>query len=42
MIFPQGVYGQLYGGIAQGLGYALMEQVTYAEAFSRRPTSSRP
>ena len=31
VIFPQGAYGQLYGGIAQGLGYALMEQITYAE-----------
>ena len=30
VIFPQGAYGQLYGGIAQGLGYALMEQITYS------------
>ncbi len=29
VIFPQGAYGQLYGGIAQGLGYALMEQVVF-------------
>jgi CO/xanthine dehydrogenase Mo-binding subunit len=29
IIFPQGAYGQLYGGIIQGLGYALMEDVTY-------------
>ena len=33
VIFPQGAYGQLYGGIAQGLGYALMEQITYAEGY---------
>jgi CO/xanthine dehydrogenase Mo-binding subunit len=29
IIFPQGAYGQLYGGITQGLGYALMEQVIF-------------
>jgi len=29
VIFPQGAYGQLYGGIAQGLGYALLEQVIF-------------
>jgi CO/xanthine dehydrogenase Mo-binding subunit len=33
VIFPQGAYGQLYGGIAQGLGYALMEQMTYSNGF---------
>jgi CO/xanthine dehydrogenase Mo-binding subunit len=33
VIFPQGAYGQLYGGIAQGLGYALMEQITYSDGF---------
>ncbi|MGC8779968.1 MAG: xanthine dehydrogenase family protein molybdopterin-binding subunit, partial [Anaerolineae bacterium] len=33
VIFPQGAYGQLYGGIAQGLGYALMEQVTFVEGY---------
>ena len=33
VIFPQGAYGQLYGGIAQGLGYALMEQITYTEGY---------
>jgi CO/xanthine dehydrogenase Mo-binding subunit len=33
VIFPQGAYGQLYGGIAQGLGYALMEQLTYADGY---------
>jgi CO/xanthine dehydrogenase Mo-binding subunit len=29
VIFPQGAYGQVYGGIAQGLGYALMERVDF-------------
>ncbi len=33
VIFPQGAYGQLYGGIAQGLGYALMEQITYVNGY---------
>ncbi len=27
VLFPEGAYGQLYGGIAQGLGYGLMEEV---------------
>lgn len=29
VIFPQGIYGQLYGGVAQGLGYALTERIDY-------------
>lgn len=29
IIFPQGALGQLYGGMTQGLGYALMEQVDF-------------
>ena len=29
VIFPQGAYGQVYGGVAQGLGYALLEQVIF-------------
>ncbi len=33
VIFPQGAYGQLYGGIAQGLGYAVMEQITYVDGY---------
>ncbi len=33
VIFPQGAYGQLYGGIAQGLGYALMEQISYVNGY---------
>ncbi len=33
VIFPQGAYGQLYGGMTQGLGYALMERVDYDHGF---------
>jgi len=33
VIFPQGAYGQVYGGVGQGLGYALMEQVTFANGY---------
>jgi CO/xanthine dehydrogenase Mo-binding subunit len=33
VIFPQGAYGQVYGGIAQGLGYALTERVDYDDGY---------
>ncbi len=33
VIFPQGVLGQVYGGIAQGLGYALMERVDFDQGY---------
>ncbi len=33
VIFPQGAFGQLYGGIAQGLGYALLERVDYDNGY---------
>ncbi len=33
IIFPQGALGQLYGGITQGIGYALMERVDYDQGF---------
>jgi len=33
VIFLEGTYGQLYGGIAQGLGYALMEGLIYDEGY---------
>jgi CO/xanthine dehydrogenase Mo-binding subunit len=33
VIFPQGIEGQLYGGIAQGLGYALMERVDFDQGY---------
>jgi len=33
VIFPQGAQGQLYGGIAQGLGYALSERIDYVDGY---------
>jgi CO/xanthine dehydrogenase Mo-binding subunit len=33
VIFPQGIVGQLYGGITQGLGYALMERVDFDQGY---------
>jgi CO/xanthine dehydrogenase Mo-binding subunit len=33
VIFPQGAYGQIYGGVAQGLGYALYEDVDYMDGY---------
>jgi CO/xanthine dehydrogenase Mo-binding subunit len=33
VIFPQGALGQLYGGIAQGIGYALIERVDYDHGY---------
>ncbi len=33
VIFPQGALGQVFGGITQGLGYALMERVDYDQGF---------
>jgi CO/xanthine dehydrogenase Mo-binding subunit len=33
VIFPQGASGQLYGGITQGLGYALMERVDFDNGY---------
>ena len=33
IIFPQGALGQLYGGITQGLGYALMERVDFDKGY---------
>ena len=33
VIFPQGIAGQLYGGMTQGLGYALMERVDYDQGY---------
>jgi CO/xanthine dehydrogenase Mo-binding subunit len=32
-LFPQGIVGQLYGGITQGLGYALMERVDFDQGY---------
>ncbi len=33
VIFPQGALGQLYGGITQGMGYALMERVDFDNGY---------
>ncbi len=33
IIFPLGALGQLYGGITQGLGYALIERVDYNQGY---------
>ena len=33
IVFPQGAYGQMYGGIAQGLGYGLLEEMTYHQGY---------
>jgi CO/xanthine dehydrogenase Mo-binding subunit len=33
VIFPQGALGQLYGGMTQGLGYALMERVDFEQGY---------
>jgi CO/xanthine dehydrogenase Mo-binding subunit len=36
IIYPQGALGQMYGGIAQGLGYALLEDFQYRDAVPQR------
>jgi CO/xanthine dehydrogenase Mo-binding subunit len=33
VIFKQGADGQMYGGIGQGLGYAMMEEMKYDQGF---------
>jgi CO/xanthine dehydrogenase Mo-binding subunit len=33
VIFPQGAAGQIYGGVAQGLGYALLERITFDRGY---------
>ncbi|MDR3576124.1 MAG: xanthine dehydrogenase family protein molybdopterin-binding subunit [Anaerolineaceae bacterium] len=33
VIFPQGMQGQVYGGMALGLGYALMERIDYDQGY---------
>lgn len=32
-IFPAGAVGQVYGGVAQGLGYALMEEARFSDGY---------
>jgi CO/xanthine dehydrogenase Mo-binding subunit len=36
IIFPMGARGQLLGGIAQGLGYALMEGFSYKDGYPQK------
>ncbi len=33
VIFPQGAVGQMYGGIAQGLGYAHLEEMNFHQGY---------
>jgi CO/xanthine dehydrogenase Mo-binding subunit len=33
IIFPQGALGQMYGGVAMGIGYALTENVSFHEGY---------
>ncbi|MBN1313908.1 MAG: molybdopterin-dependent oxidoreductase, partial [Anaerolineales bacterium] len=33
IIFPQGAYGQVYGGVAQGLGYGVLEEITFNQGY---------
>jgi CO/xanthine dehydrogenase Mo-binding subunit len=33
VIFPQGAYGQVYGGVTQGLGYALFEEAIFEAGY---------
>lgn len=33
IIFPQGALGQLYGGVAMGIGYALTEHMSYYQGY---------
>jgi CO/xanthine dehydrogenase Mo-binding subunit len=38
MINPGGVYGQIEGGVAQGIGYALTEELIVDEGHTRNPS----
>jgi len=33
VVFPQGAQGQMYGGIAQGLGYAHLEEMSFHQGY---------
>lgn len=35
VIFPQGAFGQMYGGIVQGIGYGLLERVEFERGYIR-------
>jgi len=41
VIFPQGAYGQVYGGIAQGVGYALTERIDFVEGYLQQTNFER-
>jgi CO/xanthine dehydrogenase Mo-binding subunit len=41
VIFPQGAYGQVYGGIAQGLGYALSERIDFVDGYIQQTNFER-
>jgi len=38
MINPGGVYGQIEGGVAQGIGYALTEELVVSEGHTQNPS----
>jgi CO/xanthine dehydrogenase Mo-binding subunit len=33
IVFPQGAFGQMYGGVAMGIGYALTEHISYYQGY---------
>ncbi|HUH99097.1 MAG TPA: xanthine dehydrogenase family protein molybdopterin-binding subunit [Anaerolineales bacterium] len=33
IVFPGGAFGQMYGGVAMGIGYALTEHISYHEGY---------
>ncbi|MGC9398744.1 MAG: xanthine dehydrogenase family protein molybdopterin-binding subunit [Anaerolineae bacterium] len=35
LLFPIGAYGQMYGGVVQGLGYGLLEEFTFDHGYPR-------
>lgn len=35
LLFPIGAYGQMYGGITQGIGYGLLEEFSFDEGYPR-------
>jgi CO/xanthine dehydrogenase Mo-binding subunit len=41
ILYPQGALGQMYGGLTQGVGYALMEDFEYREALPQRLSLAR-
>jgi CO/xanthine dehydrogenase Mo-binding subunit len=41
ILYPQGALGQMYGGLTQGLGYALMEAFDYREGMPQATSLAR-